>query len=102
MTITDIIRNEIAVALGHTPFDDEQECFMNYIHDGLADKIYADLPIMLKDVSDAICLCREECFWCCQECGEWFLPSEMNDYGGHYCLNCKPFDDPDVWKDQGE
>ena len=99
MTITDIIRNEIADALGHTPDKAEQEKFITYIHDEISDKINQDKKVYLVDIEFAIKLCRDECFKQCEECGEWFLPEEMHDLG-YECLNCRPFQDPDAWKDE--
>lgn len=98
MTTTDIIRNEIADALGHTPDKAEQEKFIKYIHDEIAEKINQDKKVYLVDIESAIILCRNECFKQCEECGEWFLPEEMHDLG-HECLKCRPFQDPDIWKD---
>ena len=89
MTITDIIRNEIADALGHAPNKAEQDKFIAYIHDEIAEKINADKKVYLVDIEYAIKVCRDECFKVCEECGEYFLPEEMNELG-YECLNCKP------------
>lgn len=99
MTITDIIRNEIADALGHTPDKAEQEQFIIYIHDEIAEKINKGQKVYLVDIEFAIRNCRDEQFIQCEECGDWFLPAKINDMDGRYCLTCKPHVDPDAWKD---
>lgn len=99
MTITDIIRNEIADALGHTPDKSEQEKFITYIHDEVAEKIKQGKKVYLDYIEAAIILCRNEQFKRCEECGDWFLPEEMNQFG-YKCINCEPNYDPDYeWED---
>jgi hypothetical protein len=89
MTITDIIRNEIADAIGHNPDKYELEKFITYIHDMISDKQVENKKIFLADVSITILECRDECFRQCEECSEYFLPEEMHD-AGYKCLNCQP------------
>lgn len=101
MTITDIIRNEIADALGHTPDKAEQEKFITYIHDEVADKINQDKKVYLVDIEYAIKMCRDEQFIQCEECGEWFLPRDINNIGGNHCLQCKPIQCED-WEPEYE
>ena len=101
MTITDIIRNEIADALGHTPDKAEQDQFITYIHDEVADKINQDKKVYLVDIEYAIKLCRDEQFKQCEECGEWFLPRDINNIGGNHCLQCKPIQCED-WEPEYE
>ena len=89
MTITDIIRNEIENSLGHNPSKEEQSVMMDYIHDAIADKINEDKKVYLVDVEFGIKMCRDEQFKQCEECGDWFLLDDMNEFG-YKCQNCQP------------
>lgn len=98
MTTTDIIRNEITLQIGHTPDKNEQQKFIDYIHDRISDLKKDGKKIYLSHIEMAILDCRNDNFAQCQECGEWFLPDEMNDTTG-CCINCTPYHDPDFWNE---
>lgn len=99
MTITDIIRNEVELALDHNPSREELAIMVEYIYDGIADKENEGKKVYLADIEERIRLCRDENFRQCEECGEWFLLEEMHE-SGYKCLNCQPYSDPDAWKDE--
>lgn len=98
MTITDIIRNEIADCLGHNPSSNEQSIMIDYIHDGISDKRSDNKKIYLVDIEERIRLCRDENFAKCEECGGFYLPEDMND-AGHKCKCCAPDYDVDYYID---
>lgn len=98
MTITDIIRNEITLTIGHNPDKWELQTFMDYIHDRISDNEQEGKKLYLSNIGMAILDCRDDNFAKCEECGEWFLRGEINDLTG-CCLNCTPHQDPDAWKD---
>lgn len=96
MTITDIIRNEITLSIGHNPDKDELQKFIDYIHDSIADSIRENKKIYISQIEIAILDCKKENFIQCEECGEWFLPSEINEATG-CCTKCTPYEDPDYY-----
>lgn len=103
MTITDIIRNEIQSIIGHQPDKAELDVFMEHLHDFISDK-YEERKknpmarLFLCDIEMNLRETARDYFRSCQDCGECFLPDEMND-DGYHCLNCKPHQDPDLWRE---
>ena len=92
MTITNIIKNEISIIIGHNPSSDEFEKFIQYIRDMISDKEVENKKVQLSDVQLAIYTCCDECFRQCEECGEYFLPEYLTEhYGKRICENetCK-------------
>ena len=99
MTITDIIRNEIADLLNRDCTKDDIDIFMPYIHDAIAEKINNDKPVYLSDIEAGMLDCRRANYYQCPDCFEWHTPENWNEYKGK-CLNCEPYPDPDadrVW-----
>ena len=90
-----ILRNEFTYQLGHNPDADEWRTFIDYISDYIKTDLEKKRRPNLTDLEEAIKNALNDEFMQCNDCGDFFLPSEMNDLGGWYCLNCKPFADPD-------
>lgn len=103
LSITDykaIIRGEIADMIYHNPDEFETAEFEQYIADYIWDCIKAGKQPTLATVQEAMRDCLDERFKQCGECGEYYRYDEMNDEtGNEYCINCKPYYDPDFeWK----
>lgn len=100
MTITDILTDNIAYIIGHSPDKHEFRKFMDGLHDFFCDKInekasnprskifFSDIEMQLRTT------CRED-FLSCAECGECWLPEDFNRGKGQ-CLRCAPHFDPDL------
>lgn len=95
-----IIRGEIADMIYHNPDEFETAEFEQYIADYILDCINAGKQPTLATVQEAMRDCLHDQFKECGECGEYYRFDEMNDETGYeYCINCKPYYDPDLeWK----
>lgn len=86
---------EIYGNIWHNPDPAELETVKKYLADYVADlaeqKKRFDLTALAVGVADAV----HDHFLECEECGEKFLPDEMNHDGDWYCLQCRPYSDPD-------
>ena len=92
----EILKNEFAYQLGHTPNADEWRTLTEYISDWLQIDLDKKRRPNLTDLEHAIKDALHDKFMQCNECGDYFLLSEMNDCGGYYCLTCRPYTDPDA------
>lgn len=90
------LRGEIYRLIWHNPDDAELAMFEKYAADYIADQVNANKQPDLCGVCSALLDCKNENFMRCEECGEYFLPSELN-LG--YCTRCKPYRDPDFERD---
>ncbi len=103
MTITEILTDNIAYIIGHTPDKHEFKKFIDGLHDFIADKINEKaknprVKIFLSEIEEQLrATCREE-FLSCEECCECWLPDEFNRERGQ-CLRCAPHIDPDAWRE---
>ena len=99
-----IIRGEIADMIYHNPDEFEIAEFEQYIADYIWDCINAGKQPTLATVQEAMRDCLHDQFKECGECGEYYRFDEMNDETGNvYCINCKPYYDPDFeWKQAKE
>jgi len=99
ISITDYktaLRGEIYCLIYHNPTDEELELFERYVSDYLSDCVNTDKHATLTGICAALLDCKQENFRACDECGDYYLPHEFNDECmGNYCLNCKPYRDPD-------
>lgn len=89
-----VVRNEICGCIYHNPDDRELKVIMDYVDECVLEatckKKQIDLTSLALMISNAV----HDNFVECEECGEKFLPDEMNmDY--HKCLGCQPIFDPE-------
>ena len=94
-----ILRNEVRVVLGRNPTDEELKDFADYVYEtyldmsrkGKPDRLYiTDIPALLNKY-------LEENYRECEECGEYYkIGSDDWNADGHYCIKCKPNQDPDM------
>lgn len=90
------LRGEINGLIYHNPTDDELELFETYVSNYLSNTIDTGKKPDLTGICCALLDCKKENFRACDECGEYYLPHEFNDECmGNFCLNCKPYRDPD-------
>lgn len=85
---------EIYGQIWHNPDAIELKTIMDYLGDYVKDlaeqKKRLDLSALAVGVADAV----HDNFLECEECGEKFLPGEMNDIEKK-CIHCKPNYDPE-------
>ena len=89
------LQGEICGLIGHNPDDDEFEQMSIYAADYVADCVNEGKLPNLTGLGYSLLVCKKEQFIQCNECGDYFLPREINSCGGCYCLGCKPNYDPD-------
>ena len=92
-----ILKNSIQTVIEHQPDDTETKAFVDYI-DGVFHDMEAEGKHMkMTDLVKALFDCCKNCFVQCEECGEYFLPTQeyWNSYT-HCCRKCKPYADPDM------
>lgn len=90
------LAGEIRDLIGHQPDADEFAQMEQYAADYVADCVNDDKLPTLSGLAVALLECRDGYFKRCNECGDWYLYGEFNDgICGDYCLNCKPYRDPD-------
>ena len=89
------LRGEIYTVIWHNPSDDEMAIFEQYVADYIADQVNHEKRADFTGICGILYDCRREQFCCCADCGEYFLPDEMNPDNTEYCRKCKPVYDPD-------
>lgn len=76
-TLKQILSNEIALKLGHTPSADEFSIIMNHVYLRLDEWDIADDKITLVDISLAIIDFIDRYCKKCAYSGDYFLPNKM-------------------------
>lgn len=89
------LRGEIYGLICHNPSDDEIAIFERHVADYIADQVNDGKRADFTGICCALLDCRNDEFCCCADCGEYFLPSEMNPDNPDYCVNCKAIYNPD-------
>lgn len=90
-----IFINEIVNVIGHNPSQEEYKIFYEHVHDFIMENVQKGKKVYMSMVELEIYNCRDQYFSQCEECGDYFLPDEMNE-SGYCCLKCKPNYDPDM------
>lgn len=89
MLITQLLRNEIELALGREADKRELTLFINHIHDHVSDCIHENKPITCSVISAAINVCLQDEFTRCLDCGEYELPDRLNER--QLCIECERY-----------
>lgn len=78
-TVKQILTNEMAIKLGHTPSKDEFDAIMIGVNDCIADFENADKKLTLIDISLAIIDYVNDYFVVCTHNSEYYLPSDTTE-----------------------
>lgn len=102
--LDEVIKNEIADAIGRQPMPDEIGLFCDYINDYMLDKENAGElnKILLANIEPVIKQCVKENYKQCEVCGEMYRMDDedaWNPEKGWVCRDCEPYQDWDAWAD---
>lgn len=102
--LDEVIKNEVADALGYQPTPEELTMFRDYINDYMIERENAGElnKVFFTNIGLIIEQCKKENYKKCEVCGEMYRMDDedaWNPEKGWVCRDCEPYQDWDEWAD---